>query len=76
MASSPVLCAELTRPTPGGRGGSANLVLESTEEPFLHGITYTSMPPAKRFRDMDQLSGGEKARAGWFFIDPDLGLVV
>ena len=37
-------------------------MLESTEEPFLQGITYTSMPPAKRFRDMDQLSGGEKVR--------------
>ena len=23
-------------------------------------MTYTTMPPAKRFRDMDQLSGGEK----------------
>ena len=52
--------AELTRPSPGARGGSANLVLEQSEEPYLAGVTYTTMPPAKRFRDMDQLSGGEK----------------
>ena len=32
-------------------------------EPFLHGIKYTAMPPTKRFRDMEQLSGGEKTVA-------------
>jgi len=29
----------------------------------LHGIKYHAMPPLKRFRDMDQLSGGEKTMA-------------
>jgi chromosome segregation ATPase len=32
-------------------------------KPFLHGVRYIAMPPTKRFRDMEQLSGGEKARA-------------
>eukprot|EP00004_Rigifila_ramosa_P016281 TRINITY_DN3847_c0_g1_i1.p1 TRINITY_DN3847_c0_g1~~TRINITY_DN3847_c0_g1_i1.p1 ORF type:complete len:1241 (+),score=315.68 TRINITY_DN3847_c0_g1_i1:25-3723(+) len=61
---------ELTRSAavPGGGagptvGGEAYLSLESTDEPFLHGIKYTAMPPLKRFRDMDQLSGGEKTVA-------------
>jgi len=45
-------------------GGKAYLSLESREEdPFLHGIQYTAMPPMKRFRDMEQLSGGEKTVA-------------
>ncbi len=41
-------------------GGTAYLSLESPDEPFLHGIKFTAMPPTKRFRDMEQLSGGEK----------------
>lgn len=38
-------------------GGSAFLHLENDEMPYLHGIKYTAIPPSKRFRDMDQLSG-------------------
>ena len=44
-------------------GGTAYLSLEDPSEPYLHGIKYTAMPPAKRFRDMDQLSGGERTVA-------------
>ncbi|ONK61894.1 uncharacterized protein A4U43_C08F34670 [Asparagus officinalis] len=44
-------------------GGTAYLTLENDDEPFLHGIKYTTMPPTKRFRDMEQLSGGEKTVA-------------
>lgn len=44
-------------------GGQAYLSLESGDEPFLHGIKFTAMPPTKRFRDMEQLSGGEKTVA-------------
>ncbi|KAG0142069.1 hypothetical protein CROQUDRAFT_673752 [Cronartium quercuum f. sp. fusiforme G11] len=44
-------------------GGVAYLSLEDPEEPYLHGIKYHAMPPMKRFRDMDQLSGGEKTMA-------------
>ncbi|KAE8685354.1 Structural maintenance of chromosomes protein 1 [Hibiscus syriacus] len=44
-------------------GGTAYLNLENEDDPFLHGIMYTAMPPTKRFRDMEQLSGGEKTVA-------------
>jgi len=44
-------------------GGSAYLDLEDTEEPYNGGIKFTAMPPAKRFRDMHLLSGGEKTLA-------------
>jgi len=43
--------------------GTAHLTLESDDEPYLHGVKYTAIPPLKRFRDMDQLSGGEKTLA-------------
>ena len=44
-------------------GGTAYLTLENSEEPYLEGIKYHAMPPMKRFRDMEQLSGGEKTVA-------------
>lgn len=53
----------LTRSTAFPMGGTAYLSLEDTEEPYLDGIRYHAMPPLKRFRDMDQLSGGEKTMA-------------
>jgi structural maintenance of chromosome 1 len=33
------------------------------QEPYAAGIKYHAMPPMKRFRDMEQLSGGEKTVA-------------
>ena len=44
-------------------GGQAYLGLENTDEPYLGGVKYNVMPPHKRFREMDQLSGGEKTVA-------------
>ena len=44
-------------------GGTAYLSLEDPSEPYLHGTKYTAMPAGKRFRDMDQLSGGERTVA-------------
>ena len=44
-------------------GGTAYLSLEDPLEPYLHGTKYTAMPAGKRFRDMDQLSGGERTVA-------------
>ncbi|KAK4338765.1 hypothetical protein RND71_043252 [Anisodus tanguticus] len=44
-------------------GGTTYLNLDNEDEPFLHGIKYTAMPPTKHFRDMEQLSGGEKTVA-------------
>lgn len=54
---------ELTRSSVHPVGGQAYLSLDSSDEPFLHGIKFTAMPPTKRFRDMEQLSGGEKTVA-------------
>ena len=39
------------------------LDIEDSEEPYLDGIKYHAMPPLKRFRDMEHLSGGEKTMA-------------
>ncbi|KAJ2598388.1 Structural maintenance of chromosomes protein 1 [Coemansia sp. RSA 1804] len=44
-------------------GGTAYLALEDPDSPYLAGVKYHAMPPLKRFRDMDQLSGGEKTVA-------------
>ncbi|KAH7837895.1 hypothetical protein Vadar_019309 [Vaccinium darrowii] len=54
---------QLTTSTTHQLGGTAYLNLDNEDEPFLHGIKYTAMPPTKRFRDMEQLSGGEKTVA-------------
>lgn len=53
---------ELTKST-STVGGSAYLTLEDEDEPYAGGIRYHAMPPMKRFRDMDLLSGGEKTMA-------------
>lgn len=54
---------QLTKSSTHPLGGTAYLNLENEDDPFLHGIKYTAMPPTKRFRDMEQLSGGEKTVA-------------
>lgn len=59
---------ELTRNSVSQLGGTAYLALENYEEPYLYGIKYHAMPPAKRFRDMEQLSGGEKTLAALALI--------
>lgn len=58
-----IIYKDLTRSSRHPLGGNAYLTLENTDEPYLGGIRYTAMPPMKRFRDMDQLSGGEKTMA-------------
>ena len=44
-------------------GGTAYLSIEDTNEPYLHGIKYTAVPPAKRFPPMMELSGGKRTFA-------------
>ena len=46
-----------------GFGGTAYLSLENPDEPFSSGLKYSVMPPTKRFREMADLSGGEKTLA-------------
>lgn len=48
---------QLTRSSVHPLGGQAYLSLEVDDEPYLGGVKYTAMPPTKRFRDMEQLSG-------------------
>jgi structural maintenance of chromosome 1 len=54
---------DLTKGKAAPMGGVAYLSLEDPEEPYLYGVKYHAMPPMKRFRDMEQLSGGEKTMA-------------
>ena len=54
---------ELTKGRAAPHGGVAYLSLEDSEEPYAAGVKYHAMPPMKRFRDMEQLSGGEKTIA-------------
>jgi structural maintenance of chromosome 1 len=41
----------------------SELNVENEDEPYLEGLRYHAMPPLKRFRDMEHLSGGEKTIA-------------
>ncbi|TFK38253.1 condensin complex subunit SMC1 [Crucibulum laeve] len=54
---------DLTKGKGAPGGGTAYLSLDDSEEPYNGGIKYHAMPPMKRFRDMEQLSGGEKTVA-------------
>lgn len=54
--------ANLTKSAEFAAGGRAYLSADQ-EEPYLAGVNYHTMPPAKRFRDMEHLSGGEKTMA-------------
>ncbi|KAK8160565.1 P-loop containing nucleoside triphosphate hydrolase protein [Phyllosticta citrichinensis] len=54
---------DLTRSTAFPLGGQAYLDQEDNDEPYLAGLKYHAMPPLKRFRDMEHLSGGEKTIA-------------
>lgn len=54
---------QLTSSKGNPQGGQAYLSLLNAEEPFLHPVRFSAMPPSKRFRDMEQLSGGEKSVA-------------
>ncbi|KAI9798097.1 MAG: Structural maintenance of chromosomes protein 1 [Piccolia ochrophora] len=54
---------DLTKTSALSPGGQASLDEEDSDEPYLGGIRYHAMPPSKRFRDMEHLSGGEKTMA-------------
>lgn len=59
---------DLTRNPQFTLGGTAYMVPEIPDEPYLGGILYHAMPPMKRFRDMELLSGGEKSIAALALI--------
>ncbi|EEC50622.1 predicted protein, partial [Phaeodactylum tricornutum CCAP 1055/1] len=54
---------DMTKSSKHPLGGNAYLSLDDAEEPYKGGIKFNAMPPMKRFRDMEQLSGGEKTVA-------------
>jgi structural maintenance of chromosome 1 len=54
---------DLTKSPQFPLGGTAYLDTEDSTEPYLAGLKYHAMPPLKRFRDMEHLSGGEKTIA-------------
>lgn len=55
--------SDMTKSSKHPLGGNAYLSLDDTEEPYKGGLKFNAMPPMKRFRDMEQLSGGEKTVA-------------
>lgn len=54
---------ELTKSSATSVGGTAYLSKVQDDEPFNAGINFSAIPPKKRFREMGQLSGGEKTLA-------------
>mmetsp|Transcript_59480 Transcript_59480/g.137462 ORF Transcript_59480/g.137462 Transcript_59480/m.137462 type:complete len:1048 (-) Transcript_59480:140-3283(-) len=50
-------------PSEGYVGGAAYLDAEDPQEPYAGGIRYTTMPPAKRVRELELQSGGERTLA-------------
>lgn len=49
-------------------GAQAYLSVDNHDEPYLDGISYNCVAPGKRFRPMDNLSGGEKTIAALALI--------
>eukprot|EP00814_Leptocylindrus_danicus_P018697 CAMPEP_0116038318 /NCGR_PEP_ID=MMETSP0321-20121206/22716_1 /TAXON_ID=163516 /ORGANISM="Leptocylindrus danicus var. danicus, Strain B650" /LENGTH=1452 /DNA_ID=CAMNT_0003516967 /DNA_START=35 /DNA_END=4393 /DNA_ORIENTATION=+ len=58
-----IIYKDLTKSSKHPLGGNAYLSLDDADEPYLGGMKFNAMPPMKRFRDMEQLSGGEKTVA-------------
>jgi structural maintenance of chromosome 1 len=62
-AALKTIYTDMTKSSKHPLGGKAYLSLDDTEEPYKGGLKFNAMPPMKRFRDMEQLSGGEKTVA-------------
>ena len=59
VTMKPVIVQALSK----NQSAQAFLGPENAEEPYLDGINYNCVAPGKRFRPMDNLSGGEKTVA-------------
>jgi structural maintenance of chromosome 4 len=53
-------------------GGNAELELVDSMDPFSEGIIFSVMPPKKSWKNISNLSGGEKVS----LIDRRVGLVL
>lgn len=62
-AALKVIYTDMTKSSKHPLGGNAYLSLDDSDEPYRGGMKFNAMPPMKRFRDMEQLSGGEKTVA-------------
>ena len=62
-AALKVIYTDMTKSSKHTLGGNAYLSLDDSDEPYHSGMKFNAMPPMKRFRDMEQLSGGEKTVA-------------
>lgn len=49
-------------------GGNAELELVDSLDPFSEGIVFSVMPPKKSWKNISNLSGGEKVRYKYAFI--------
>lgn len=58
-----MIYTDMTKSSKHPLGGNAYLSLDDSDEPYRGGMKFNAMPPMKRFRDMEQLSGGEKTVA-------------
>jgi structural maintenance of chromosome 1 len=54
---------DMTKSSKHPLGGNAYLTVDDQDEPYKGGLKFNAMPPMKRFRDIEQLSGGEKTVA-------------
>jgi len=55
-------------------GGNAELELVDSMDPFAEGIIFSVMPPKKSWKNISNLSGGEKVRQAYSFdrtLSPD-----
>jgi structural maintenance of chromosome 4 len=48
-------------------GGNAELELVDSMDPFSEGIIFSVMPPKKSWKNISNLSGGEKVRCDMMF---------
>lgn len=62
-AALKIIYCDMTKSKKHPLGGNAYLSLDDSDEPYRGGMKFNAMPPMKRFRDMEQLSGGEKTVA-------------
>lgn len=58
-----IIYKDMTKSSKHPLGGNAYLSVDDVDEPYNGGIKFIAMPPMKRYRDMEYLSGGEKTIA-------------
>lgn len=49
-------------------GGNAELELVDSLDPFSEGIVFSVMPPKKSWKNISNLSGGEKVKNLYYFL--------